>query len=108
MLSKFFTEFLLYNIKLFLSAIEDGTITMKNSVRQSTIQELSHNSLTLHRILKDFCSTKDNSSLDDSVAIVIGCATKVRDVIKSLQKKHWLRWFRLAKTISALMPIFEK
>ena len=42
--AKSFTEFLLYIIKLFLSAIEDGTITMKNSVRQSTTQELSHNS----------------------------------------------------------------
>ena len=106
--AKSFTEFLVYIIKLFLSAIEDGTITMKNSKRQSTIQELSHNSLTLRRVLKDFCSTKDNSSLDDSVAIVIGCAIKVRDVIKSLQKKHWLRWFRSAKNISALVRIFDK
>ena len=106
--AKSFTEFLLYIIKLFLNAIEDGTITMKNSVRQSITQELSHNSLTLRHVRKDFCGAKDNSSLDDSVAIVIGCATKVRDVIKSLQKKHWLRWFRSAKNISALMPIFEK
>ena len=62
----------------------------------------------MRHVRKDFCGAKDNSSLDDSVAIVIGCATKVRDVIKSLQKKHWLRWFRSAKNISALMPIFEK
>ena len=103
-----FTEFLLYIIKLFLSAVEDGTITMKNSVRQSTKQELSHNSLTLRHVRKDFCSAKDNSSLDDSVAIVIGCATKVRDVIKSLQKNRWLRLFRSAKNISTLIPIFEK
>ena len=106
--AKDFIKLLLYIIKLFLSAIEDGTITMQNSARRAAIEELSHKSLILHHVRKDFCSAKDNSSLNHSVAIVIGCATKVRDVIKSLQKKHWLRCFRSAKNISAMIPIFER
>ena len=90
---KNFTEFLLYIIKLFQNAAKNNTITITNSVRESTMSELDHNYVVLIRVRKDFCSPEGTEPADDSVAIVIGCATKVTDVIKSLQKKHWLRWF---------------
>ena len=106
---KCFTEFLMYIIKLFQKAIENKTITLTNSVRQSTISELNDSFLILYRVRRDFCGTKDDAtSLDDSIALVVTRAIKVKDVIKSLQKKHWLRWCRSAKNISTLVPIFEK
>ena len=105
---KSFTEFLLYIIKLFLKAVEDKTITLSNSVRQSIVSELNHINLVLLYVRKDFCSSEDGIPANDSVAVVVGCATKMTDVIKSLQKKQWLRWFRSAKNISALVPIFER
>ena len=106
---KCFTEFLMYIIKLFQKAIENKTITLTNSVRQSTISELNDSFLILYRVRRDFCGTKDDAtSLDDSIALVVTRAIKVKDVIKSLQKKHWLRWCRSAKNISSLVPIFEK
>ena len=105
--TKNFTEFLLYIIKLFQNAVRNNTITMKNSVRESIMSELDHNYLVLIHVRKDFCSSEGEPA-DDSVVIVVGCATKVKDIIKSLQKKQWLRWFRSAKNISALVPIFER
>ena len=49
-------------------------------------------------------------AIDDSVAIVtvVGCAARITDVINSLKKNHWLRWFRSVRNISKLVPIFEK
>lgn len=105
---KNFTEFLLYIIKLFRNAIENRTITLTSSVRESIKNELDHISLVLLYVRKDFCSNEDEAPPNDPVAIVIQCAVKVTDVIKSLQKKQWLRWFRSAKNISALVPIFER
>lgn len=106
--SKSFTEFLLYIVKLFLNAIENKTITMKNSARQSIVSELNSVSLVLCRIWKDFNDTEDKTSIDHSVAIVVTSTIKITDIVKSLQQKHWLRWLRSAKNISALVPIFEK
>ena len=105
---KNFTEFLLYIIKLFQNAVRNNTITMKNSVQESIMSELDHNYVVLMRVHEDFCSPEGQKRTDHSVAIVVGCATKVTDVIKSLQKKQWLRWFRPAKNISALVPIFVR
>ena len=105
---KSFTEFLLYIITLFLKAVEDKTITMTNTARQSIVSELNLINVVLIYIRRDFCSSEDETPTDDSVAIVVGCATKVTDIIRSLQKKQWLRWFRSAKNISALVPIFER
>ena len=84
---KSFTEFLLYIIKLFLKAVKDETITLTNSVRQSIVSELNHINLVLQYVRKDFCGSEDTIPANDSVAVVAGCATKVTDVIKSLQKK---------------------
>ena len=106
---KCFTEFLMYIIKLFQKAIENKTITLANSVRQSTVSELNDSFLILYRLRRDFCGTKDDAaSLDDSIALVVTRAIKVKDVIKGLQKKHWLQWCRSAKNISTLVPLFEK
>lgn len=106
---KSFTEFLLYVIKLFIKAINDGTITLRNSVRDSTIRELDNTSQLLLYVRKDFEDNMENETPPDaSIDMVVRCAEKVTDVIKSLQKKHWLRWLRSAKNISALVPIFER
>ena len=105
---KSFTEFLLYIIKLFLKAVEDKTITMTRSTRQSVVSELNLIKIVLIYVRKEFCSSEGGAPADDSVAIVVGCAVQVTDVIRSLQKKQWLRWFRSAKNISALVPIFER
>ena len=106
---KSFTEFLMYIIKLFQKAIENKTITLTNSTRQSVVGELNDSFLILYRVRRDFCDTAgDTTSLDDSIALVVTRAIKVKDVIKNLQKKHWLRWCRSAKNISTLVPIFEK
>ena len=144
--AKSFTDFLLYIIKLFKKAIENKTITLTNSVRQSITTELNDIFLVLHHVRKDFCSnqgdtahaqyrttqddttqaqdnptqdnvtqgnaTQDNAddttSLDSSIALVVRHAIKMKDIIKSLQKKQWLRWLRSAKNISTFIPIFEK
>ena len=95
---KSFTEFLLYIIKLFLKAIEDKIITMKNSVKQSVMSELNHIFLILIYIQRHFEDKESNDDEhmykpDDSVAIVVKCATKVTDIIRSLQKKQRLGWF---------------
>ena len=106
---KSFTEFLMYIIKLFQKAIENKTITLTNSTRQSVVGELNDSFLILYRVRRDFCDTADDvTSLDDSIALVVTRAIKVKDVIKNLQKKHWLRWCRSTKNISTLVPIFEK
>ena len=106
---KSFTEFLMYIIKLFQKAIENKTITLTNSTRQSIVGELNDSFLILYRVRRDFCDTADDAtSLDDSIALVVTRAIKVKDVIKNLQKKHWLQWCRSAKNISTLVPIFEK
>ena len=108
---KSFTEFLLYIIKLFRKAIEDRTITMKNSKKESITSKLKHITLVLLYVRKDFCSpnnTEDDTTHDNSIAIVVGSANKVTEVIKSLQKGRWLRWCQSAKNLSALVPIFEK
>ena len=105
---KSFTEFLLYIVNLIRKVIEDKIIKMKNSVKQSTLSELSHTFLVLRHTQGHFEDETPNDDVADSVAIVVGCATKVTDVIKSLQKKHCLRWFRSAKNLSALVPIFER
>ena len=108
-ISKRFIEFLLYIINLFRNAIENKTITLKNSARQSIKRELNDATLVLHYVLKTLCGNQDDAtSYNDSVAIIISSATKVSDILKELQKKQWLRWFRSAKNISALVPIFEK
>ena len=108
-ISKRFTEFLLYIIKLFQNAIEDKTITLKNSTRLSIISELTDIALGLHYVLINL-SNQDaaTTSYDASVAIIIRSAIRVEDIIKGLQRKQWLRWFRSAKNISALVPVFEK
>ena len=82
---------------------------MKNSVRQSIKSDLSDIFLVLHYILNILCNSQhDTTTLDSSVAIIVRSAIKVRDIIKSLEKKQWLRWFRSAKNISTLVLIFEK
>ena len=113
--AKSFTEFLLYVIKLFQEAIEKKTITLSISVKQSIMSELQFNYVVLINVRNDFCRPGSDTPIDgsetpvnDSIAVVVECATKMTNVIKSLQKKHWLRWFRSAKNISALVPIFEK
>ena len=118
---KNFTDFLLYIIKLFQKAIENKTITLTNSVRRSIMTELNDIFLVLYRVRMDFCSAStqhnatqddtsedDTTSLDDSMVIVVRYAVKVKDIIKSLQKKQWLRCFRSAKNINTFIPIFEK
>lgn len=106
--AKNFTEFLLYIIKLFLNAINDKTITLKNSLRQSFMRELNHISLVLLFVRKDFCSNDDETPPDDSVAIVVSSATKVKHVISNLHKTQWLRWLQSAKNIKTLVPVFER
>ena len=108
---KSFTEFLMYITKLFRKAIEDRTITMKNSRRQSITNKLKHITLVLLYVRKDFCSTdttEDDTIHENSIAIVVASANKVTEVIKSLQKGCWLKWCQSAKNLSALVPIFEK
>ena len=53
-------------------------------------------------------NTDDMRSLNDSIALVVRHAIKVKDIIKTLQKKQWFRWFRSAKNINTFIPIFEK
>ena len=82
---KNFTEFLLYIIKLFQNAVRNKTIAMTNSVRESIMSELDHNYVVLMHVREDFCSSEGQEPADDSVVIVVGCATKVTDIIRSLQ-----------------------
>ena len=111
---KGFTEFLLYIIKLFRKAIENKTITMKNSKRLSVLTELKDISQVLHNVLENQFNThdkrddQDDKSLNSAIALVVRCANKVEEVIKSLQKTQWLRLFRSAKNINTFIPIFEK
>ena len=94
----------MYIIKLFRKAIEDRTITMKNSTRQSIISTLKHITLVLLYVRKDFCSTdttEDDTIHENSIAIIVGSANKVTEVIKSLQKGRWLKWCQSAKNLSA-------
>ena len=108
---KSFTEFLLYIIKLFQKAIDDRTITMKNSKRQTITNKLEHITVVLLYVRKDFYSThttEEETTYDNSIAIVVASANKVTEVIKSLQKGHWLRWCQSARNLSALVSIFEK
>ena len=104
---KGFTEFLMYIIKVFQKAIQNKTISLKNSVKESTLSALDDHLLVLVHLRKDFCGTEEKC-LDDSINLVVTRAMRVKDIIKSLQNKHWIRWFRSAKNISALVPIFER
>lgn len=111
-ISKSFTEFLLYIIKLFQKAIENKTITMKNSARESIKSELTDIAQGLHYVLMNLKNYNPHdvptTSYDASVAFIVRSAIKVQDIIKGLQRKQWLRWFRSAKNISALVPVFER
>ena len=104
-----FTVFLLYIIKLFSEAIKNNTICLKKSIKKSTITELNDHLLVLKCMRDKFCSSEENeTSLDDHIAVVVRCAHRVKDVVKGLQKTHFLRFSQSAKTISALIPMFEQ
>ena len=64
--AKSFTEFLLYIIKLFKKAIENKTITLTNSVRQSITTELNDIFLVLYHVRKDFCSNQGDTTHHNS------------------------------------------
>ena len=101
-ISKSFTEFLLYVIKLFQNAIENKTITLKNSARESIKCELTDIAQDLHYVLINLSNYNGQDATtctpyDASVAIIVRSAIKVQDIIKGLQRKQWLRWFRSAK-----------
>ena len=107
---KVFTEFLICTIRMFRSAIEDDVICLKKRTRrQLIIQQLKESFVTLKSTHKDFCGTiEDTAILDNSIAVVILQSEKILAVIKSMQEIYWSKFSQSAKTISALLPIYEK
>lgn len=105
---KCFTEALMQIITMLKKAIERRVITLKTSQEKSTIDELTDHYSILFVILNEFCRDKDDTpSLNHSVQIVVTRAMKVKDIIRRLQKIHWLSFCQSAKIISALVPLFE-
>ena len=56
---------------------------------------MNYNTVMLINVQRDFCHPESDTPVDgsetpadDSVAVVVECATKVTDVTKSSQKKH--------------------
>ena len=106
---KSFIEFLLYIIKLFLNAIDDSTVYLKQSVKQSVKFQLKGCFVTLRYTYRIFCCNKEHAEhIKESLTIVALQSEKTLDIIKSIQKPCWLKFSQSAKTISALLPIFEK
>lgn len=104
---KAFTEFLLYLIQLFIKAIDKKVITLKNSLEQSTLSELKDLYLLLFDAQNKFDDNIDQTLSNEMITWVVRQAMKVKKIINGLQKKDWLRWFRSARNISALIPILE-
>lgn len=106
---KSFIEFLLYIIKLFLNAIDDSTVYLKQSVKQSVKFQLKGCFVTLRYTYRIFCCNEEHAEhIKESLTIVALQSEKTLDIIKSIQKPCWLKFSQSAKTISALLPIFEK
>lgn len=82
-------------------------ITLKNSLEQSTLSELKDIFLLLLDAQNKFDDNKDQILPNEKIALIVRHAIKVKDIINGLQKKDWLRWFRSAKNISALIPILK-
>ena len=113
---KSLTNFWLWFEKLLLEVAESKAIIMRNSLTQSIMTNLKLIDKVLVYVQRKFCNSQDTAPVDDSetpiddsqaIDLLAGCAARVGDVIKSLQKKHWLRWYQSAKNISALIPIFK-
>lgn len=85
---------------------------MKKSVKEANIHQLNECFLILKSVHRNFCSTDDSEEdaicINESLTIVLLRSLKTLDIIKSIQKTYWLKFTQSAKTISALLPIFEK
>lgn len=87
------------------STTQDDTTQAQDDTTQAQDNTIQDN-LTQDNVTQS--NVEDATSLDDSIALVVRHPIKVKDIIKSLQKKQWLRWFRSAKNINTFIPIFEK